>query len=366
MSNSGVFGPTPPGVDLSETHNAAVVEAVVSLMVIGTVAVVLRFVSQFLRDGRKFLSWDDYLIIPALVLAHGTAICSLVSLPYGGGKHLWVLSAQDFTTIWQILFAYVMIYAGAVSFTKASIVMFYWRLFHQKWTTYVCLFLVWSYFVVIIVTINTGCQPLEYFWTQYTTPGAEGHCINVSLFFFANGIWAMLVDVCILITPIRPIYKLHMSRNMKIMIAGVLGLGAFVCIASIVRIITIHHLINSGDLTWAMSSVFIWSCCEPFIGIVCACIPCYAPLFRRIWKQAHTSSRSKGTSAVSGGKVSGQDSKASQNASKGQRSWNRIQSDDEVQLTNFADGPGSMRTKGSDEASGLKDMHVKTWEAHAV
>ena len=67
MSNSGVFGPTPPGINLSETENAAVVTAVVTLMVIGTIAVVLRFVAQFLRDGRKFLSWDDFLIIPALV-----------------------------------------------------------------------------------------------------------------------------------------------------------------------------------------------------------------------------------------------------------------------------------------------------------
>jgi hypothetical protein len=38
--------------------------------------------------------------------------------------------------------------------------------------------------------------------TQYTTPGATGHCINTPLFFFANGIWAMLVDVCILCVPL--------------------------------------------------------------------------------------------------------------------------------------------------------------------
>ena len=67
MSNSGVFGPTPPGINLSQTQNEKVVKAVVSLMVIGTIAVILRFVSQFLRDGRKYLSWDDFLIIPALV-----------------------------------------------------------------------------------------------------------------------------------------------------------------------------------------------------------------------------------------------------------------------------------------------------------
>lgn len=44
-------------------------------------------------------------------------------------------------------------------------------------------------------------------------------------------------------------------------------------------------LVQSPDFTWAMSSVFIWSCCEPFIGIVCACLPTYAPLVRRFWRR---------------------------------------------------------------------------------
>ena len=70
MSASGVFGPSPPGVNLSETQNAAVIRAVVSLMVIGTIAVVIRFVAQFMREGKSFLSWDDYLILPALVSDH--------------------------------------------------------------------------------------------------------------------------------------------------------------------------------------------------------------------------------------------------------------------------------------------------------
>ncbi|OAG33888.1 hypothetical protein AYO21_12004 [Fonsecaea monophora] len=393
MSASGAFGPAPPGIDLSETKNGAVIRAVVSLMVIGTLAVMLRFVSQLMREKGKF-SWDDYLIIPALVsfldidiedqkfeqhglirdkkqlLAHGTAVCSLVSLPYGGGKHLWAVTGQDFTTIWQILFSYVMIYAGAVSFTKASIVMYYWRLFRQKWSTYLGLFLVWSYFVVIVVTINTGCQPLEYFW--YTTPGAKGHCIDVPLFFFANGIWAMLVDVCILIIPIRPLLGLRMSTRKKVMVGGVLGLGGFVCIASIVRIISIHHLINNDDLTWSMASVFIWSCCEPFIGILCACMPCYAPLLRRFWKSAGSQSRSAPTSGFSSGNM-GSSAMAKSGASipiKVKRDWDRIVNptfgDDEVQLTTYTTGPGSTRTKGSDESKGITvktDIH---WESHAV
>ncbi len=44
-------------------------------------------------------------------------------------------------------------------------------------------------------------------------------------------------------------------------------------------------LVHSPDFTWAMSEVFVWSCCEPFIGIVCACLPTYAPLVRRFWRR---------------------------------------------------------------------------------
>jgi hypothetical protein len=44
-------------------------------------------------------------------------------------------------------------------------------------------------------------------------------------------------------------------------------------------------LVHSPDFTWAMSKVFIWSCCEPFIGILCACLPTYAPLVRRFWRR---------------------------------------------------------------------------------
>ena len=74
-----------------------------------------------------------------------------------------------------------------------------------------------------------------------------------------------------------------------------------------------------------------------------------------------------GTSAYSNPKIPASNSKASQNVSKSDGSWNRIQSDeDQVQLTTFADEPGFTRPKGNDGVSGGKDIHVKTWESHAV
>lgn len=66
MSASGVFGPAPDGVDLSETQNDSIRSAVISLMVIGTVFVVLRFVARTLQKGVK-IEADDYCIILGLV-----------------------------------------------------------------------------------------------------------------------------------------------------------------------------------------------------------------------------------------------------------------------------------------------------------
>ncbi|KAH6713193.1 hypothetical protein BKA61DRAFT_675438 [Leptodontidium sp. MPI-SDFR-AT-0119] len=253
--SSGVFGLTPDGIDLNETQSTAILSAVISLMVIATIFVVLRVVTRTIQKG-TVLAVDDYCIEMGLLLA-----LSLVFHTEG------------------ILFAYVIIYALAVSFTKLSIVLFYRRIFGMNWGLWFCTFPVVSYCVTVIATIVVSCQPLEYFWTQFTTPGATSHCINVSLFFFANGIWAMLVDFCILIVPIPVILKLQMPKSQKLAVMLILLLGSFVCIASIIRIIILHIIVTSDDPTWAMGQLFIWPCCEPYIVIVCAYLPTLAPFF---------------------------------------------------------------------------------------
>lgn len=95
MSSSGIFGPTPKGIDLSETQNTAIMSAVISLMIIATIFVFLRIFARTMQKGIT-LAVDDYCIALGLVslapsltgvlltikklLAHGTAICCLVSM----------------------------------------------------------------------------------------------------------------------------------------------------------------------------------------------------------------------------------------------------------------------------------------------
>ncbi|OCL10403.1 hypothetical protein AOQ84DRAFT_289378 [Glonium stellatum] len=66
MSASGAFGPAPPGIDLSQNQNGQIFGAVITLMVIGTIAVIMRFIARRTPNSMS-LAVDDYLIVAALV-----------------------------------------------------------------------------------------------------------------------------------------------------------------------------------------------------------------------------------------------------------------------------------------------------------
>lgn len=119
-----------------------------------------------------------------------------------------------------------MIYATGVTCTKASIVFFYRRIFNIHKSLYFIMFFILGYWITVITTICVACQPLPYFWEQYTIPGSKGTCINVPKFFLGNGIAAMLIDVVILCLPMPIVWKLHMPNSQKFAVAGILLLGS--------------------------------------------------------------------------------------------------------------------------------------------
>ncbi|KAL1966347.1 hypothetical protein VTN77DRAFT_4489 [Rasamsonia byssochlamydoides] len=371
MSASGDFGPAPPGVDLAENQNAEILGAVTTLMIIGTGAVALRVLARMKTKNVGF-AIDDYLIFCALFFSYGNGILCFVSIPYGNGRHLQVLTTDEFIKLWKVLFAYVIIYATAVTCTKSSIIMFYRRIFQLHYSLYFAMFFVIGYWITVTVTILVGCRPLPYFWEQYIDPSVGGVCINVNKFFFGNGIAAMLIDVIILCVPMPIIKGLQMPTSQKFAVAGILLLGSFVCVASIVRIVTLDR-ISSTDPTWTMAPVFVWSCVEPFIGIVCACLPTYGPFIRR-WRSK--SSNSKNSRGINNNSSTSSSGLRFSKKTAHRRTTDYTSLGDEVQLTNeiSVTGPASssMRTKGSDEELGYpmtsimvrEDVNV-TWSNSA-
>lgn len=73
-----------------------------------------------------------------------------------------------------------------------------------------------------------------------------------------------------------------MEITQKIAVLFMFLLGSFVCFASLYRIITIVHLTQTTDISYAKSDVFIWSSVEPSIGIISGCLPTLRPLLMHI------------------------------------------------------------------------------------
>jgi hypothetical protein len=117
---------------------------------------------------------------------------------------------------------------------------------------------------------------------------------------------------------------------------------------------------KGNDPTYLIAPVFVWSCVEPFIGIVCACLPTFAPFFRRWWTEKVTKSGKSGPySSGSAPHTSESGRRFSKSKPKGKREWTRADYDnlgDEMELTHDISGPelGRRNDSSGDSVNGLK------------
>ncbi|RAL07950.1 uncharacterized protein BO97DRAFT_462254 [Aspergillus homomorphus CBS 101889] len=354
-----LFGPAPATVNLNASAVAVNNGAVIAMLSLAAVAVMLRFIARLVL--RNALMADDWAIIAALICIGATTGLSIAGGATGAGRHIWSVTLEELMHLYRVssrlpsqpalLFSYTFIYAASCTCTRLSILFFYWRVFSPlKPFLRVALifgaFLTLSYPIIVWVTMSNSCKPVTYFWTQFS--GTSGQCIDVDRFFLAAGILNMLNDFIILIIPFPRIVKLQMSVQKKVAISGIMAVGIFVCIASIVRIRYLSIFMSSVDLTWLMGPVFIWSSIEPSVAVVCACMPHLAPLARLAHRSISSSFHSRRSATESSGKPRRHRRESRQGVQKGHRSshWGptfdfgfeqlkKTANDDEIGLTNF-------------------------------
>lgn len=124
--------------------------------------------------------------------------------------------------------------------------------------------------IALNVTTILQCQPVPFSWDKTL----HGHCINIKAFWYAQSGWNTLMDVIVLLLPVPLVVKLQMNRRGKLGLLFVFLLGAFVCITSIERMISLNfNATFAKDFTWATGSSVIWTQVESTVGVICACAP---------------------------------------------------------------------------------------------
>ncbi|XHG09504.1 hypothetical protein AWENTII_012559 [Aspergillus wentii] len=262
-------------------------------LVPATIAVIVRFIARF--ASRVGYWWDDYTIIVALIINWGMAATRWSEiLVYDYGRHSQFLSTEKVQNFQKSFIAVQITYFANAVFTKASILLLYHRVFGVvngfRWALAVSGAIITAYFISCVIVSIAGCSPVSYFWDR----DQPGSCIDEVNFFRWNGIVNMLLDILVLCLPLPMTWRVKTNLRQKMILSGIFLLGGFVCIVSILRI-TAFRKSNPKDPTYTTVETAMWSSIEQSVGIICACLPTFRPLFRRLYGASQHSSNGKST-----------------------------------------------------------------------
>lgn len=118
----------------------------------------------------------------------------------------------------------------------------------------------------------------------------------------------VLTDAAILVLPIKYVWNLHLNQTRRFFILGIFLLGSIVCVFGIIRCTAVGEA-NAIDPTWTNVKGGIWSAVELSVGIICACLPTFGPLFGRIMPGTRTNYVRHNANSYSGGRHTKKSSK---------------------------------------------------------
>ncbi|OAP55762.1 hypothetical protein AYL99_09914 [Fonsecaea erecta] len=144
------------------------------------------------------------------------------------GKDLWNVPPDDIDIVLKNFFIGEFLYIFISVLTKLAVVSFYLSVFPQPYFrkgAYVLIGLCICYFVSYMFVLGFECSPVAFFWEQWRDPTA-GTCIDINAGGWAAAGINIGLDLAILALPVPVILKLEISRQQKLQILSMFGVGS--------------------------------------------------------------------------------------------------------------------------------------------
>ncbi|KAL5426064.1 hypothetical protein PMIN05_011760 [Paraphaeosphaeria minitans] len=256
----------------------------VACAVISTITVIIRIYCKIWH--KQGVRSDDFWIIAGLAsYCASVATIPIVVWNAGGGTDLTELLeiiATDPSKIYLIEKYLKGEFLGSVFITcatyaiKMSILFFYRRvlLVTQGYRRISLSLMIVSTCWVMGTEIATllVCQPVEAFWHREK----PGKCSNFNALFLGTTLVDTIIDLVILILPLRIVLTLHLPIRTKIAVAGIYVLGGLAVITNVIRI---QYIYQPHRKNVSFAAAWTWSNIHLLTAIVCACLPVYKPLW---------------------------------------------------------------------------------------
>ncbi|KAI1363597.1 hypothetical protein F5Y08DRAFT_354294 [Xylaria arbuscula] len=298
------MAPQDPNAPTDSNGAGLLVAASVTLF-ISWLSVALR---TYVRAGMTMsFQVDDWVMLAGL--ANFTVSCSFVfvGFTYGLGRHNRSLSQHDEIEALKYQALATASYVSNMWLIKLSIGLFLFRLADQrryKWILGVSIVVVGIWSLTLFFWNIFQCNPVPAQW-DYTILARDptAHCVSADEIVsaaYALSALTILSDWLYALLPIPLIWRVKMTPQAKLSVIGVLSLGVFASVATLIRLKFLADLTDTSDILHAGTDAMIWTLVEPGIAISAASLATIRPLLRR-WKiRGFThSERSRGTGAPS-------------------------------------------------------------------
>ncbi|KAL4788453.1 hypothetical protein BJX76DRAFT_365745 [Aspergillus varians] len=232
----------------------------------------------------KRMEANDWMIVVALVLSFIFMSFFIVESLNGMGMHLVDIPPPILLKQMKAFWITIPFYNAALLCAKASILMQYFRVFPSRRMRNVCWIMIGvlaTYGTWAVLSGFLNCIPVARFWD----PTIPGSCLSSKNLWFSNASMHIATDLAILFIPIPALAALELPRKQRVALISIFALGGFVCVTSIIRLISLNKISNSSDPTYDNIGAASWSAIECNVGIICACLPTLRPLVSRIIPQ---------------------------------------------------------------------------------
>ncbi|CAI7576473.1 unnamed protein product [Penicillium bialowiezense] len=225
---------------------------------------------------------NDWMVIIALINSYVFMSLDIIEAVSGMGMHIADIPPHILERQMKAFWLTIPFYNAAVLCAKASILMQYFRVFPTQRMRVVCWIMIsilGIYGTWAVMSAFLNCIPVAKFWD----PSIPGSCLSKTALWFSNASMHIATDLAILIIPIPALLAVDLPRRQKFALMLMFALGGFVCITSIVRLVSLKKISDSSDPTYDNVGAASWSAIECNTGIICACLPTLKPLIARIF-----------------------------------------------------------------------------------
>ncbi|KAF9249413.1 hypothetical protein DTO013E5_2769 [Penicillium roqueforti] len=224
------------------------------------------------RIHLKKFGWDDLFLVIALAASVMTTIAVNLAVVHGYGRRKADMGEGIHIALKWFFVAQIP-YKIALGFTKASIVLLYLRVFitesfQRVGKGFLTVIAAWTVASVLVTIFQ--CIPIEASWNHNIK---VKQCVDKDSWWYAFAGINTVTDVLIAILPIPPVRHLKLSKRDRIGLCFVFGVGAFVCVTSIMRTVAVSQTSTGLDQSWDFIPRSVWTLVECNMGIICACLP---------------------------------------------------------------------------------------------